>query len=161
MLTLLCAVFGTAWGETVTMTSFSATSGFVADDTNVSYEAQKGTAATAPAVNGGQIRVYQNGGIFKVTANNGAKIQSVTLGSAMNTSVSYKIDGGTESADQSISANGKFTLSDQNCTEVLFTCKGTTSSTRLYVNHLSVTYKSGDPNAVAKPTFSPAAGEVA
>ena len=49
MLTLLCAVFSTVWGEskTVTMTSFTAISGSVAGDPNVSYEAQKGAAGTA------------------------------------------------------------------------------------------------------------------
>ena len=154
MLTLLCAVFSTVWGEskTVTMTSFSSISGAVADDPNVSYEALQGTAGTAPVVNSNQIRVYQNGGIFKVTANNGAKIQSVTLGSAMNTSVSYKIDGGEESSNQSINAKGKFTLSNQNCTEVLFTCKGTTSSTRLYVNYLSVTYVTQSSSSAVETT---------
>ena len=156
MLTLLCAVFSTVWGESkiVTMTSFTAISGDVAGDPNVSYEASQGTAGTAPAVNSNQIRVYQNGGIFKVTANNGAKIQSVTLGSAMNTSVSYKIDGGEESSNQSINAKGKFTLSNQNCTEVLFTCKGTTSSTRLYVNYLSVTYETQSSSSAVETITS-------
>jgi len=156
MLTLLCAVFSTVWGEskTVTMTSFSSISGAVADDPNVSYEALQGSAGTAPVVNSNQIRVYQNGGIFKVTANNGAKIQSVTLGSAMNTSVSYKIDGGEESSNQSINAKGIFTLSNQNCTEVLFTCKGTTSSTRLYVNYLSVTYETQSSSSAVETTTS-------
>ena len=156
MLTLLCAVFSTVWGEskTVTMTSFSAISGSVAGDPNVSYEAQKGSAGTAPAVNDNQIRVYQNGGIFKVTANNGAKIKSVTLGSAMKTSVSYKIDNGTPSADQSISANGTFTLDNQNCTEVSFTCKGTDKNSRLYVNYLSVTYETQSSSSAVETTTS-------
>ncbi len=161
MLTLLCAVFSTVWGETVTMTSFSSISGAVADDPNVSYEAQKGAAGTAPAIYNNEVRVYQNGGIFKVTANNGAKIQSITLGSSEATKVTYKIDEGSESSSQSISKNGKLTVNNQNCTVVLFTCKGTDKNSRLNVNYLSVTYESGDPNAVAKPTFSPAAGEVA
>ena len=156
MLTLLCAVFSTVWGEskTVTMTSFTAISGDVAGDPNVSYEALQGDAQNAPVVNSNQIRVYQKGGIFKVTAKNGAIIKSVTLGSAMNTSVSYKIDGGTESADQSISADGTFTLNNQNCTVVLFTCKGTDKNSRLYVNYLSVTYETQSSSSAVETTTS-------
>lgn len=131
-----------AWADqvTVSMTTFSAISGNVDDDENISYAAAKGSAGTAPAVNNSQIRVYQNGGTFTVSANNGAKINSITLGSAMNTSVSYKVDNGTESANQSITENGTITVNNIDCTTVLFTCKGTDKNSRLYVNSLSVTY---------------------
>jgi hypothetical protein len=64
----------------------------------VSYAAAKGNAATAPAVNNNEIRIYQNGGTLTITGNNGKKINSITIGSSMKTSVSYKIDGGTESS---------------------------------------------------------------
>lgn len=150
---LLCALMvgsGSVWATdvTVSMTSFSDISGYVNGDTNISYEAAKGNAATAPAVNSNEIRVYQNGGTFTVTANNNVKIKSVTLGSSMGTTVTYSIDGGTASSDQSISAGGNITVNNLECSSVLFTCTGTSKTTRLYVNYLSVTYAtSGDTPA--------------
>ena len=129
---------------TVAMSSFSAVSGNVNNDANVSYEAAKGTAGTAPAVNDNEIRIYQNGGTLTITGNNGKKLTSITIGSSMKTSVSYKIDGGTESSNQSIAANGKFTLSEIEASNVLFTCKGTDKNSRLYLNYLSVTYSGGN-----------------
>ena len=134
---------GGGGATTKTMTSFTALSGNIAGDANVSYAAAKGNAATAPAVNSNEIRIYQNGGTLTITGNNGKKINSITIGSSMKTSVSYKIDGGTESSAQNISASGKFTLSDIDATTVLFTCKGTDKNSRLYLNYLSVTYSGG------------------
>ena len=134
---------GGGGSTTVTMSSFSAVSGNVNNDANVSYEAATGSAANAPAVNDSQIRIYQNGGTLTITGNNGKKLTSITIGSAMNTSVSYKIDEGTESSPQNITANGKFTLSDIEASSVLFTCKGTDKNSRLYLNYLSVTYSGG------------------
>ena len=130
--------------STATMSSFSVVSGNVNNDANVSYEAAKGTAGTAPAIYSNVLRIYQNGGTLTITGNNGKKLTSITIGSSMETSVSYKIDEGTESSNQSIAANGKFTLSEIEASSVLFTCKGTTSSSRLYLNYLSVTYSGGN-----------------
>lgn len=143
-----------AWAEdvTVSMSSFDAISGFVGGDTNVSYVAEKGTASTAPAVNNKEIRVYQGGGLFTVTANDGCKLQSVTLGSSMGTTVTYSIDGGTASSNQSITASGNITVNDLNCSSIQFTCKGTDKNHRLYVNYLSVTYSPA--SSIAKPLFS-------
>ena len=137
------AVKASAAAVTVSMNSFSAISGNVDGDSNVSYEARKGSASTAPAVNGGQIRVYQNGGLFEVTANNSKKLTSVTVGSAMGTSVLVAVDGTAEGSNRSITAGGTTTVDSISASSVLFTCKGTTSSTRLYVNSLSVTYDDG------------------
>lgn len=128
--------------ETVEMSTFSSISGFIDGDENVSYLAEKGNAGTAPAVNSGQIRVYQNGGLFTVTANNSCTLSSVTLGSAMSTTIAYKIDGGAESASLALAANNTITIDNLSCKSITFICKGTTKSTRLYVNYLSVTYNS-------------------
>lgn len=123
------------------MSSFTATSGNVDGDTNISYAAAKGTASTAPAVNSGEIRVYQNGGLFTVSAKNGCTITEVKLGSSMGTTVTYAVDGGTASSNQSITAGNTLTVSNLSCTNsIVFTCKGTTSGTRLYVNYLEVSY---------------------
>ena len=139
------AVYATQEGEgsayiTKTMSTFSATSGNIEDDANLSYTAAQGTASTAPAVNGGEIRIYQNGGTLTVTANNGKKITDLTIGSSMETTIKYAIDGGSASSNQSISAGGTFSLSDIEATSILFTCTGTDKNHRLYLNYLSATY---------------------
>lgn len=128
---------------TKTMNTFDAISGNVDDDANISYEAAKGGASTAPAVNSSQIRIYQNGGTLTIIAKNGKKITNVTIGSAMETSVTYSIDGGTTSSSQNISAGGNIALSDLNASTILFTCTGTDKNHRLYLNYLSVTYIGG------------------
>lgn len=128
-------------GATVTMTSFTSISGYVDDDENVSYLAEKGNAGTAPAVNGGQIRVYQNGGLFTVTANNSRKIKSITIGSAMTTSVDVSVDGTTTDTRVDIAEDDTFTKSGISATSVQFKCVGTDKTSRLYVNYLSVTYE--------------------
>ncbi len=128
---------------TKTMSTFAAISGNVDGDTNISYEAAKGGASTAPAVNSDEIRIYQNGGTLTVTANNSKKITAITIGSSMVTSVTYKVDGGTTSSSQNISAGGTFALSDLNATTILYTCTGTDKNHRLYLNYLSVTYTGG------------------
>lgn len=125
---------------TVSMNSFSDISGNVGGDENVSFEAAKGNAGTAPAVYSGVLRIYQNGGLLTITANNGKKLTSITIGSSMATSVSYAVDGGDASSSQSIEANGTFTLNNINATSVVFTCTGADKNHRLYLNSLSVTY---------------------
>ena len=132
---------GSANVVTTTMTNFAATAANM--DTYISYAAAQGTATAPPAINNGEIRIYQNGGTLTVTAKTGAKINSITIGSSMATSVTYKADAGSTSAAQSISANGTFTKSGLNASSVLFTCKGTTTSSRLYLNRLEVTYTAG------------------
>ena len=121
----------------VSKSSFSSVSGSL--DSYISYKAEKGSAATSPKVYNNIIRVYQNGGTFTISATN-SNISSISLGSAMATSVTYKIDSGSTSSYTSISANGVLTIDNLNCETILFTCVGTTSKTRLYVNYLSVTY---------------------
>ena len=127
---------------TRTMSSFNAISGYVGGDANISYAAAQGGAGTAPGVYSNIIRIYQNGGTLTLTANNGKKISRVTIGSNMGTTVQYQVDGGAPSSNRNISANGTVTTPeiDGGANSVTFTCMGTTSSTRLYLNYLSVTY---------------------
>lgn len=113
-------------------------------DDYISYAAEQGNASTAPAVYDNEIRIYQNGGILNVNAKTGAKITSVTIGSSMATSVTYKIDAGSESSAQAIAASGKHTVSDINASSVQFICKGTDKNSRLYLNDLEVTYTTGN-----------------
>ena len=153
---LFLVIASVTWAEdvTVTMTSFTEISGYVADDENISYEAAKGTASTVPVVNNGEIRVYQNGGTFTISSNNGALIKSVTLGSSMKTSVTYAIDGGSASESTNIAANSSITVSDLSCSKILFTCVGTDKNSRLYVNNLSVTYTPSGAPTLQNPGFS-------
>ena len=70
---------------TVTMTSFSAISASM--DSVISYACAKGGGTSNPAVNSNQIRLYQNsagtgGGYITITAADGHKISSVTIGSS-------------------------------------------------------------------------------
>ena len=139
--------------NTVTKSSFSSISASL--DSYISYQASKGSSSTNPGVYSNIIRVYQNGGTFKISASNGAKITSVTLGSQMSTKVTYSIDGGSASGTKSITANGTLAVSGINATSnVLFTCKGTSSSQRLYVNYLAVTYQVGSTSSEVTYTFS-------
>ena len=70
----------------------------------------------------------------------------------MTTSISYTLDDNTIlSPTTSLSANGKYTKEGLANSSITFYCMGNTSSTRLYVNYISVTYVSTatgatDPN---------------
>ena len=129
---------------TVEMSEFSKT----ADDMDdvISYTTAKGGGTSNPAINNGQIRLYQNsngtgGGTITISAKDGYQLTSVTIGSNMKTSIAYTIGNSTtKSSSESLSANGKYTVDDINSNSITFYCMGTTSSTRLYVNYLSATY---------------------
>lgn len=125
---------------TVSMDTFSSISGYVDGDTNVSYEASQGDALNAPVVNSEEIRIYQNGGLLTVTANNGKTITNVTIGSSMATSVQVRYDDGGFGSSNSISANGTYSTGTISASAVVFKCVGTDKSHRLYLNSLSVTY---------------------
>lgn len=160
--TFLTIGTNTAWGETVTVeqNSFSKISGIVNNDVNISYIAEQGKAANEPIANSGVIRVYQNGGLFTISANNGVTISQVILGSAMKTSVVYSIDGGTDSSAKSITAKGKLTISNLSATKIKFTCKGTDKNSRLYVNYISVTYETGGSTPTYTVTYDANGGAV-
>ena len=152
---------GDANSITVEQTTFTAVEASM--DDYISYAAEQGNASTAPAVYNNEIRIYQNGGILNVNAETGAKITSVTIGSSMATSVTYKVDAGSESSAQAITAGGKYTKSGINASSVQFICKGTDKNSRLYLNDLEVTYTtytyystdcSGTIDVRTDPTFS-------
>ena len=128
---------------TVTMSSFTATAADM--DSVISYTTAKGGGTSNPAVNEGAIRLYQNangnpGGNITVTAKDGYTITSVVIGSSMGTKVAYQVDGSSRSSTENLAANGKYTI-NQEGQSITIHCMGTTSSSRLYVNYLSVTYK--------------------
>lgn len=134
-------VGGTA---TVVMSTFTETAASM--DNVISYTTAKGGGTANPAINNDEIRLYQNsagtgGGYITVTAAEGHTISSLTIGSSMATSVAYTLDSDTtKSTTASLSANGKYTI-EQEAQSITIYCMGTSSSSRLYVNYLSVTYK--------------------
>ncbi len=142
---LISAFSLSAQGQTtVEKTTFSATSASM--DNVISYSTAKGGGTSNPAINNGEIRLYQNsagtgGGYITITATENYTISSVTIGSSMATSVAHTIGSNpTKSNTSSLAKNGKHTISDINDQSVTIYCMGTSSSSRLYVNYLSVTY---------------------
>lgn len=147
---------------TVTQTTFTATSADnLNGDKNVSYSCAKGGGTTAPIAKEGVIRLYQksssgkNGGTITIKIADGYEINSVSVGSSMGTSVAYTIDSETTlSKSAPLAANSEYSLTGLQATSVTFYCMGTNSSTRLYVNKLSVTYSAkGDAETQTKLTF--------
>lgn len=147
---------------TVTQSTFTATSAnSLNGDKNVSYSCAKEGGTAAPAVNNGEIRLYQrkngkSGGsiTIKVTDAN-YEINSVSVGSSMGTSVAYTIDSETTlSKSAPLAANSEYSLTGLQATSVTFYCMGTKQETRLYVNKLSVTYsEKGAEKTQTKLTF--------
>ena len=138
---------------TVEQKSFTAVSADnISNDKNVSYSTAKGGGTVNPTVKNNQIYLYQKasgknyGGTITIEIANGYTLKSVTIGSSMKTNVAYTVDDATSlSSSNSLSANGKFTVKDLNASSITFYCMGTSSSARLYVNYLSVTYTSPAP----------------
>lgn len=135
-------------------TTFTAASGDY--DANVEFASYKGGGTSNPAVNSNQIRLYQTsssnaGGMLVVKAKGTAKLNSITVGSAMSTTIGYSIGNEYTAATPktsftslgSVSADETKTLSDLDTTVVTFACLGTSSSSRWYVNYLSVSYTGG------------------
>lgn len=147
-----------AAGETtVTMDSFTSISGNVDGDKNVSYLAEQGNANTAPGVYDNQIRIYQNGGLLTVSAKNNTYLTSVTIGSAMATSVTYVTNlVATSSAIHPIPENAKYPVNLTNKEiSITFKCVATGKKQRLYLNYLSVVYGTDNPlSAVVSATLT-------
>ena len=169
----LMAIFGgvSAWAQTtVTQDSFSAVEGNVDNDTNVSYKTAKGGGTSNPLIKSNVIRLYQisrgktYGGTITISVADGYELSEVVIGSSMATKIAYTLDNAaaTElSASENLPANGKYTKSSLANQSITFYCMGTTENSRLYVNYLSVTYKSkvASDKVAAGITFGATVGE--
>ena len=161
----------TAWGQTtVTQTSFSAISGNVNNDTKVSYSSYKGGGTSNPAVNSNAIRLYQNsngatGGYVVIGVAEGYQITSATIRSTMATTTGYKLtntDPGSSTpakntfnvSNYSLSANTDYTVNNIASQYIVFACFGTTTSSRLYLSKISITYESTGAASVTAPTVT-------
>lgn len=123
----------------------------IGGDTNVSYECAKGGGTSNPAIYDSQIRLYQkknggDGGQITINVADGYKITSLTIGSGTDTTVRYLVNGLDGLNAISISAGNTYTVDSANhsgidISSVTIICNGASSSTRLNVNYLSVTYE--------------------
>ena len=154
---------------TVTLTSFTELSANL--DDVASYKTAKGGGTSNPAVNSNQIRLYQNsngtgGGTITISVKENYSLTSVIIGSSMGTKIAHTIGTNTtKSATSNLAANGKHTVNSINNGSITFYCMGDSSSTRLYVNYLSVTYVSSeggstDPSEPTEPTPDQPEGDV-
>lgn len=172
---LVMAGAGNVWGQTtVTQTTFSSSSGNVNNDTNVSYTSYKGGGTTAPAANSNAIRLYQNssgatGGYIVIGVKEGYVITSATIKSTMATTTGYKLTetspGNTTPAkntfavsDYSLSANTDYTVDNISTRYITFACFGSSSSSRLYLSKISITYQTENTSAVQTTTTIDASG---
>lgn len=154
---ILCAVSG-AWAQTtVSMTSFTGISGNVDNDSKVSFSAYKGGGTSAPAVNSSAIRLYQNSngntaGYVVIGVAEGYTITSATIQSTMATTTGYLLtdsDPGSTTPEKntftvsnySLAANTDYTVNNISTRYITFACFGTSSSSRLYLSKISVTYQ--------------------
>ena len=134
---------------TVVQTEFTALSANnINGDKNVSYSSAKGGAANSPFLTKNkEIRLYQKssnneyGGTITIKASDGYELQSVSIGSSESTSVAYTVNSDkTLSTTKQLGAGKVYTVTELSANSITFYCMGTSSSTRLYVNKLSVTY---------------------
>lgn len=143
--------------QTITQTSFSAVSGNLNGDANISYGATKGKGTTNPAINSNKIRLYKpssgntTGGILTITANNEAKITSVTVVSNRSNAFNIAVDGKSQTAIENTTT---YTVSDINASEVTFTNKYSDSND---ISSIKVTYYGGtvpEPEKLEMTTVS-------
>lgn len=143
---------------TVTQTNFTNYSGNLDGNTQVTFQGYKGGGTSTPYASGGTIRLYQNasgetGGYIVIGVPENYNITSATIQSSMATTTGYLLTnsdpGNTTPAkntfdvnDYSLSANTDYTVSNISSRFITFACFGTTSSTRLYVSKISITYES-------------------
>src|SRR5690606_21615443 len=143
-----------SWGQTTVTYDFSsenAVSGLNANptislDDNISFSSHKNGGTSNPVINNGQLRLYQNatkGGSIKIYAHNGVTITNVTVYSSHNDGdgpAGYSIDNDIElgSWPDGTTVYTINNISSSNYVE--FYNKGTSSSTRTYVDYFEVTY---------------------
>lgn len=127
--------------KTVEVSTFSAVNGGLLELGQ--FHSHQGESGTPPAVNGGQIRLYQNGGYITISALPGLKIAKIDITTAMATSYNYKVDAAedytlTEAA--SLAANATANIAGLTADSVRIYCLGTNRTSRFYVSYLKVYY---------------------
>ena len=158
LLTFLAVPMG-MWGQTtVTQTNFTSYYGNLNDNTQVTFQGYKGGGTSTPYATAGTIRLYQNssgetGGYIVIGVPETYSITSATIQSTMATTTGYLLTSSTPGnttpakstfnvSDYALAANTDYTVSGISSQFITFACFGTTSSTRLYVSKISITYES-------------------
>lgn len=146
---LLTLVWSAGWAQTtVVQTKFTALSANnINGDKNVSYSTAKGGGTADPNTTDNEIRLFQKaskqkyGGTITIKASEGYELKSVSIGSSMATSIAYTIDSDkTLSTTKQLGAGKVYTVTELSANSITFYCMGSSKTTRLYVNKLSVTY---------------------
>lgn len=130
----------------VSKNSFETVSGTIAE--GFTYTSYKGDANTAPAINGGVIRLYQPasgktiGGYIEIASTGGDKITGLHLTVGNNTTVCVGIDGADPVLADSLSLkyNKGLNLSNLDCEKVTVYGVHPNSNNRLYIKGIDVTY---------------------
>src|SRR5690554_5578780 len=174
LMVLLFLLGYTVWGQTTVSYDFSAggaVTGFdanppIALDANIGFASFKNQGTSDPAINGGQLRLYQNatkGGSIKIYAQNGVTITSVVVyasGSAGDGPAGYSIDNDIE-AGTFPDGTTVYTIDNLTATSyVEFYNKGTSSSTRTYVDYFEVTYDLPDTGDHTITVTQPLGGDI-
>jgi len=150
-LTITLLSFGLGFGQVTVTYDFSdggAVTGLneadpgIALDANIGFGSFKNSGTSNPALNSGQLRLYQNatkGGSIKIYASNGVTITSVVVNASGTTGpAEYTVDGG---AATSLTASTTYTMTGLSATDnVEFYQKDGSSSNRIYVNSFTVIY---------------------
>lgn len=165
-LLLMALLFcGNVRAETVTQEIFTVIqANNLGGDMNVMYECGKGGGTSVPQINDNEIRLYQNssglgGGFITISVVEGYTITKATIGSSMATYVAYTLNNETIKSEKiRISANGQYTTPSISANSITFYCMGTSSSSRLYINKLSITYTAPAPEESYTVTFNPGTG---
>ncbi|WP_296385188.1 choice-of-anchor J domain-containing protein [Winogradskyella sp.] len=142
LVTLLISSLG--FGQTTVTYDFSAGGASTSDnlDANISFTTAQNSGTTAPVINSGQLRLYQNatkGGSIIITPSNGATITSVIINASGTTGpAGYTVDSGTAT---NLSASTTYTINSISAsTEVEFYQRDASSGNRIYVDSFEVTY---------------------
>ena len=124
-------------------------------DQNIKLEFQQGSAGTKPSFYEDAVRVYQKGGIIKITALNGKTIDQIiiTTADSMDGGSGLVVTGGTASVD-------KYThvitvTADEGATTVTIKASGESKSKdRIYVANIKVIYlgEAGDATTPEAPS---------
>ena len=127
------------------VTGLNETSPGISIDTNIGFGSFKNSGSSNPAIYSGQLRLYQNatrGGSIKVYANNGVTITNVVIRASNNYGpAGYDADGVFQS---NLSAGTTYTMSGLSATtSVEFFQRDGSSSNRIYVDEIEITYTSG------------------
>lgn len=151
MLTLLCAVFGTALGETKSVTISPTQALNDGGVSPITIVCAKGDGSSNPAISNGQLRLYQagsgktTGNTITFSSENTIKTIVFTFANDMTAS------NGSFSVGSYDSSTSTWTGSTNSVT---LTVTGTTTGKRIYITNMVVYYEESGSQSPIDPTIS-------